>query len=127
MRKKQKSRLFICRILGITFSMCLIWACGEAPQKIDTIIEDGNEVILNHIEPYTLSGEPGAFSCRDEFVIDTEDDSIAGLGLTDIGLINQSYFDEFGVHAKMKNGFLYRVDEKESGFKRLVVSRVTWE
>ena len=37
------------------------------------------------------------------------------------------YFDEFGVHAKMKNGFLYRVDEKESGFKRLVVSRVTWE
>ena len=37
------------------------------------------------------------------------------------------YFDEFGVHAKMKNGFLYRVDEKESGFKRLVVSLVTWE
>ena len=93
LRKKQKNRLFICRIFGLTLGMCLIWACGEAPQQIETIYEDGKEVILNHIEPYALSGEPGTFTCVDEFVIDTEDDSIAGLGLTDIGLINQSYFD----------------------------------
>ncbi|MCJ7681899.1 MAG: hypothetical protein MUP70_14305, partial [Candidatus Aminicenantes bacterium] len=34
------------------------------------------------------------------------------------------YYDEFGPKARVKNGRLYSVEEKESGYKRLVISRI---
>jgi outer membrane protein assembly factor BamB len=49
-------------------------------------MEDGAEVVLNRHEPYTIKGEPTSFSLQKEFTIDTEDDKMAELGLTDIGL-----------------------------------------
>ncbi len=52
-------------------------------------VEDGAEVVLNRLEPYTLGGEPSTFTLQKEFAIDTEDNTTAELGLTDIGV----YFD----------------------------------
>lgn len=63
---------------------CLFCSCGPTQDKVDKIVEDGVEVVLNHLEPYTLKGEPSTFSLKEEFRIDTEMDKIAKIGLTDL-------------------------------------------
>jgi hypothetical protein len=37
------------------------------------------------------------------------------------------HHDESGVNAKIKNGRLFCLNEKESGYKELIVSKVIWE
>ena len=59
---------------------------GEMPERI---MEDGVEVVLNRHEPYSIKGKPITVTLQKEFTIDTENDRIAELGLTDIGY----YFD----------------------------------
>jgi len=63
---------------------CLFCSCGPAQDKFEKIVEDGVEVVLNHIEPYQLKGESSTFSLKEEFRIDTEMDKIAKIGLTDL-------------------------------------------
>jgi hypothetical protein len=71
---------FLTLLIPLVFSACS--PKGELPERI---MEDGVEVVLNRIEPYTIEGTPGILSLQQEFTIDTERDEIAGLGLTDIG------------------------------------------
>lgn len=74
----------------ISFLVLLVYfSCspkGEIPERI---VEDGVETVLNRTEPYRIKGEPATFSLQEEFTIDTEEERIAELGLTDLGL----YFD----------------------------------
>ena len=46
------------------------------------------EVVLNHIEPYKIPGGPRTLTLEEEFTIDTENDEIAELGLTEIWAVN---------------------------------------
>jgi hypothetical protein len=68
-------------LISILFLFCL---CAPKSGKVEKIMEDGVEIVLNRIEPYPIRGEPSTFALEEEFSIDTEDDNIAGLGLTDI-------------------------------------------
>jgi outer membrane protein assembly factor BamB len=74
-----------CLVLVFLF----FYACAPKSELPEKVMEDGAEVVHNRIEPYTIEGEPSTFTLEREFAIDTEDDRIAQLGLTDIGL----YFD----------------------------------
>jgi hypothetical protein len=65
------------------------YSCTSKSEVPERIMEDGVEVVLNRLEPYAVKGEPSTFTLQKEFAIDTENDTIAGLGLTDMGL----YFD----------------------------------
>ncbi len=47
-------------------------------------MEDGVEVIVNHLEPYKIKGEANTLHLVEEFTIDTENDDIAETGLTNI-------------------------------------------
>jgi hypothetical protein len=69
----------------VLFSLTLISCApkGEVPERI---MENGVEVVLNRLEPYTIKGELSTFSLQKEFTIDTENDRIAETGLTDMGL-----------------------------------------
>ena len=91
--KKSKNRYTFCSLCPLLLGLALTTACGVKPPLVEKVMENGHEVVLNHIQPYRLPGEPETFSCVEEFVIDTEDESTAALGLTDIGRINESYFD----------------------------------
>jgi hypothetical protein len=69
----------------ISFLMItLIISCGPKQEKIERYIEDGVEVIVNHIEPYKIEGVPSMLHLEEEFTIDTEKDHIAERGLVDI-------------------------------------------
>jgi hypothetical protein len=89
----KKVRIFVLIILFIS--------CGGREQnKVERTVENGVEVILNHIEPYTISGEPTTFNLEEIFTIDTENFSIARAGLTDISCFDVDsnaniYFLEF--------------------------------
>ncbi len=68
--------------------MCLILstiACSsEKSTQIDTVMENGVEVVLNHLEPYNLKGEPAQLTIDREFSIDFEREDLAELGLSEI-------------------------------------------
>ena len=61
----------------------LIYSCGPKQDQVKRIIEDGVEVVINHLEPYKISGQ-GSLTLEGILIIDTEDDEIAGLGIPDI-------------------------------------------
>ncbi len=51
-------------------------------------MENGVEVVLNGPVPYALAGEPHALTLKEEVRIDTEDETVAAVGLTDIAAVD---------------------------------------
>ena len=64
--------------------VCLLAYCGPKQAGVERIMEDGVEVVINHLEPYKVKGEPATLRLEEEFTIDTERDEIAEVGLADI-------------------------------------------
>lgn len=73
-----KKLIYLILILFLSFS------CGPRQEKAEKIMEDGVEVVINHIEPYKIKGEYSTFSLKEKFVIDLERDDLAQIGLTEI-------------------------------------------
>jgi len=71
----------------LIFMFCLLICCGPKQGEVERIIEDGVEVVLNHLEPYSVSGMK-TFSVEKILTIDTEKDEIAELGLTNISQVD---------------------------------------
>jgi hypothetical protein len=67
----------------ILIVVILLASCGPKQEKVDRIIEDGVEVVINHLEPYQID-DVSSFTLDEIFNIDTEEDEIANLGITDI-------------------------------------------
>jgi len=72
------------KIIYLALILSLLLCCVHKQEKVDKTIEEGVEVILNHIEPYKIPGEPANFSLEVIFTIDTEYFDLARIGLTDI-------------------------------------------
>ena len=70
-------RKTFCVLLGIAF---LASCVGREPQ-VDKVIEDGVEVVLNHLEPYKIKGQPSTISLEKVFSIDLEREDLAKAGL----------------------------------------------
>lgn len=68
--------------LSITFFF--LFQCGTEQADVERIMEDGVEVVINHLEPYRIRGESSKLRLEEEFTIDPERDEMAELGLTDI-------------------------------------------
>jgi hypothetical protein len=71
--------LFLC-LTAVSFLV----SCGGKQPKIDKVIQDGVEIVLNHAEPYRVPGEPSMLRLEMEWAIDTEDPGLLRAGLTDI-------------------------------------------
>ncbi|MCX6563528.1 MAG: 6-bladed beta-propeller [Candidatus Aminicenantes bacterium] len=70
---------------AVTIFTCflLLFAC-QKQAKIDRATENGAEVVLNHLQPYSLQGESGTLLLERIFSIDTEKEDLLKAGLTDI-------------------------------------------
>ncbi|UCE40128.1 MAG: 6-bladed beta-propeller [Candidatus Aminicenantes bacterium] len=68
--------------------MCLVLAMiacsSEKPTQVDTVMENGVEVVLNHIEPYRLKNSSVKLSVEREFSIDFEREDLAKKGVSEI-------------------------------------------
>jgi hypothetical protein len=72
------------KLFILVCSLSLCFSCGPKQDKVERITEDGVDVVVNHLEPYKITGEPANLTLEEEFTIDTEKDEITELGLTDI-------------------------------------------
>ena len=72
------------KIFLLILILSLLIYCGPKREEVEKVIEDGIEVVINHSEPYKIKGQPKALYLEKEFSIDTEEDTIAALGLVDI-------------------------------------------
>jgi hypothetical protein len=98
-------------LLGIALAaFCLCCSPGENVEKTR---ENGVEVVINHIEPYRLKGEPSTFDLETVLTIDLEREDLAARGMGSAG--------EFGVDAegnisivsfKNDRNFVYRFNPK---------------
>jgi hypothetical protein len=97
----------ICSLLGAIFLV----ACGERGSQVDKVIENGVEVVLNHLEPYKIKGQPATFSLEKVLSIDMERADLAEAGM---GTAGEWDADEGGnifvVGFKNKENFIYRFD-----------------
>jgi len=59
-------------LLMVLFSFS---SCGPGEDKVERIIEGGVEVVINHIDPYVLGGEPSRLVLEEQFVIDLENEN----------------------------------------------------
>lgn len=69
------------KLIYLTLILFIFLSCGPKQQEVERYIEDGVEVIVNHLEPYKIKGEPSTLHLEEEFTIDTEKDDIAEIGL----------------------------------------------
>ena len=112
-----------CFLVGISFLV----SCGAKQPKIDKVIEDGVEVVLNHLEPYVLKGQPSRLVINEETRIDFEKAEYSGLGLKEpdyadadsqgnIYVVEQYSDSEFFIYKfSSTGGFIKRLGKKGQG------------
>jgi hypothetical protein len=87
-------------------------SCSSRP-KIERIYEDGVEVILNHVEPYRLEGEPSTFELETVLTIDMEREDISGEGMGEAGEFDVDGEGNIYIVAfKNAKNFVYRFNRK---------------
>jgi hypothetical protein len=90
----------------------LVCACGTRSDTVQTTLEDGVRVVLNHVQPYRLKGAPVSLHLEEELTIDTEREDLAKKGVADIwGFDVNSLGDIFIFQAPMSTGnFIAKFD-----------------
>jgi len=97
------------KLIWLCLILFLIIYCKPTKEEIEKYTEDGVEVIVNHLEPYKIEGEPSSLHLEEEFTIDLEKDDIAERGLVDI--------DNFDVDSKGNIYCLYDRSRENCIFK----------
>lgn len=105
----------ISRIAKLIFIFVLVFLysfCGTKQPELEKIIEDGVEVIINHLEPYKIEGEPGNLYLEKNFMIDLERDDLAELGITEItGFDVDSKGNIYLGSYRSTDNFIFKFDE----------------
>ena len=57
--------------------------CSPKSKQLEKFMEGGVEVVLNHVEPYKIKGEPAILSLEKQFSIDFARGDIGEMGIAD--------------------------------------------
>ena len=110
-------RKTLCLILCLAFFL----SCGPKQNKIEKIVEDGVEVVINHLEPYKVEGIQATLALEWEMTIDTENDGIAETGLVDIEAFDVDKEGNFYIIRWTSNeNFVYKFDNRGRFVKSFV-------
>ena len=69
-------------------ALCVFISCGPKQERVEKVMEDRVEIVINRLKPYRLKGEPSTLNLERILTIDTEDDAVAAQGVTDIYLFD---------------------------------------
>ncbi len=85
--------------------------CGPKQDKVERVVEDGVEVVINHLEPYHI-GSQGSLMFEEILKIDTEDDEIANLGIPDIFGFDVNSFGDIYIlrNIQGEGDFIFKFD-----------------
>jgi len=97
------------KIIYLALILTILLCCVPKQEKVEKIMEDGVEVIVNHSEPYQIKGEPTTFTLEEEFTIDSEREDLAELG---IGTINTWDVNSDGDIYLVSRGQIFKFDKK---------------
>lgn len=105
--------------LGCAVILFLLFACGPRVQKVEKTLENGVEVVINHLEPYKIKGEKATLELKKEFSIDFSSEDIGKLGLSDISNFNvDSRGNIYVLNARPGEYFIFAFDGKGHFLKR---------
>ncbi len=104
----------------IVVILCFLSGCGPKQEKVERIMDDGVEVVINHLEPYKIKGEPSRLRFEEEFRIDFEEEEYLELGIKDLRSFEvDSEGNIFGIDRYRSAGyFLYKFDRNGKYIKR---------
>lgn len=98
--------------VAILFAILLsLLQCGRKGPQVEKTMESGVEVVINHIEPYRIKGQPSAFALEKVFSIDMERSDLAEAGMGSAGEWDAD--DQGNVYIvgfKNRENFIYRFD-----------------
>jgi len=98
---------------GLCVSLCIVMLsyCGPGRDEVDRIVQDGVEIVSNHMEPYRIGGV-SSFALEENFRIDTEENEIVDLGIADILGFEVDSEGNIFVLSTYKGGgdFIYKFD-----------------
>ncbi|MGB8958422.1 MAG: 6-bladed beta-propeller [Candidatus Aminicenantales bacterium] len=118
-RKKEISirKRILCLLTGIG----LIVSCSSKQSRVDKIVQDGVEVVLNHLEPYPTGGKPVSFRLEEETRIDFSSNEFADLG---IAFPEEAQVDSEGsiyvLDRQMKAGYFIFKFDKAGRFVKMI-------
>lgn len=96
---------FVC-VLLVLF---LFSNCNSKQDAVERIIEEGVEVVVNHLEPYKIEDLASTLTLEQELIIDTEKNEIAGTGLVDM--------ETFAVDEEENIYFIRRISNENFVYK----------
>jgi hypothetical protein len=100
------------KLIYIFSAVALGFCCGIKQDKIDKVMENGVEVIHNHLKPYKIKDELSNFDLEKEFSIDLSKDEIANQGLGDIFAIDvDSEGSIYILNGKPLEYFIFKFDQ----------------
>ena len=100
-------------------ALSFLFQCGTEQADVEKIMEDGVEVVINHLQPYKIKREPSNLHLEEEFTIDTERDEIAEVGLTDISSFDVDSEGNIYFFQRRESDLnvIYKFDEKGNFLK----------
>ncbi len=102
------------KIIFLLITLSFLFQCSTEQEDVERIMEDGVEVVINHLEPYKIKGEPSTLHLEEKFTIDTERDDIADVGVTDIGSYDVDSEGNIYFFQEQENdeNLVYKFDDK---------------
>ena len=93
------------------FCFLLIACCSPKQEKVERRIENGVEVVINHLVPYRIGGAT-TLALEELFRVDTENNEIGKLGLIDVRSFDINSGGEIYIVKSVKgNGdYVYKFD-----------------
>ncbi|MGA2533535.1 MAG: hypothetical protein ABSG19_10920 [Candidatus Aminicenantales bacterium] len=83
MKRRRNASILVLALIFICPAGCV----GKRG-AVERIKENGVEVVLNHLEPYHIPGRPSSLTLQEILAVDTESDSVAKAGVTEIYLFD---------------------------------------
>lgn len=101
------------KLIYLVLILPLFFFCRHGQQEVERIIENGVEVVINHIEPYQIGGKALALNLEKEFVIDMERDDIAELGLGKVASFDIDSEENIYLWTQQsKEGYIFKYEEE---------------
>lgn len=101
------------RMVVVAILSAILATCATQEGRIDRRMEDGSEVVVNHLRPYLIKGEKTNFRLEDELIIDTGNPSLASKGVTRVDNFDaNSRGDIFAICLDNKENLIFRFDRQ---------------
>lgn len=99
------------KILLLILCIILFSLYGQSQKKVKKIVEDGVEVVINHLKPYKIKGEPADLVLEEVFSVDTSKREMLAIGLTSIETFDiDSEGNVFIIQWRSSKNYIYKFD-----------------